>query len=111
MLTDFDEHRLNINSRQQLEKLIVELQGLLEERHHLDSTDKSTRSKAAQAIWKDKLAEVDTRFQLEMFVDDVIAAEAEHPNSDLFNRAFDLLDVLRNDHSLESVNKAENDNT
>ena len=53
---------------------------------------------------------MDARFQLEAFVDDVIAAEAEHPNTELFNRAFDLLDVLRNDHSLESYHKVENDN-
>jgi len=44
------------------------------------------------------------RFKLENFVDKVIAAEEEHRNSDLFNRIFDLLDVLRNDNSIDSAN-------
>mmetsp|Transcript_26535 Transcript_26535/g.35495 ORF Transcript_26535/g.35495 Transcript_26535/m.35495 type:complete len:86 (-) Transcript_26535:358-615(-) len=62
LLTDFKEAGLDINSRAHLEMLIVELLGLLEERNKLDSTDKSTRSKASRALWMDRLAEVDTRF-------------------------------------------------
>ena len=49
--------------------MVVELQGLLEERNKLDTKDFSTRSKAAKALWLDKLAEIDTRFKLEKFVD------------------------------------------
>ena len=94
---------LSLESRTDLEKLVVELQGLIEERNKLDTKDSSTRSKAAKALWLDKLAEIDTRFKLEKFVDKVIAADVEHPNSDLFNRIFDLLDVLRNDNSFESA--------
>ena len=52
----------------------------------------------------DRLAEVDARFKLENFVDKVLAADIEHPNTDLFNRIFDLLDVLRNDASIDSAN-------
>ena len=107
LLTDFKattDAGLDLESRTDLEKLVVELQGLLEERNKLDTKDFSTRSKAAKALWLDKLAEIDTRFKLEKFVDKVIAADVEHPNSDLFNRIFDLLDVLRNDNSLESAN-------
>ena len=52
----------------------------------------------------DRLAEVDARFKLEDFVERVIAADIEHPNTDLFNRIFDLLDVLRNDASIDSAN-------
>ena len=67
--------------------------------------DQSTKSKAAKALWLDRLAEIDTRFKLENFVDKVIAADMEHPNNDLFNRIFDLLDVLRNDASIDSADK------
>ena len=69
--------------------------------------DKSTKSKAARALWMDRLVEIDTRFELENFVDRVIAADMNHTNTDLFNRIFDLLEVLRNDTSIDSA-KASN---
>lgn len=65
--------------------------------------DKSTKSKAARALWMDRLVEIDTRFELENFVDRVIAADMNHANTDLFNRIFDLLEVLRNDTSIDSA--------
>ena len=34
-------------------------------------------------------------------MDKVIAAEVDHSNADLFNRIFDLMEVLRNDQSFE----------
>ena len=71
--------------------------------------DKSTKSKAARALWMDRLVEIDTRFELENFVDRVIAADMNHANTDLFNRIFDLLEVLRNDTSIDSA-KASNQN-
>lgn len=112
LLTDFrpttdPDAGVDLASRLDLGKLVVELQGLLEERNKIDTKDLSTKSKAAKALWMDRLAEVDTRFKLESFVDKVIAADIEHPNSDLFNRIFDLLDVLRNDFSIDSINKGE----
>ena len=109
LITDFKTESINggvnLDSRTDLEKLIVELQGLLEERQKLDTIDKKTttnKSKAARAIWMDRLAEIDSRFRLENFVDKVIAADSEHRNSDLFNRIFDLLEVVRNDNSGEA---------
>ena len=53
------------------------------------------KTKAARVLWLEHLAEVDERFKLETFIDNVIAAEENHLNQDLFNRIFDLLDVLR----------------
>ena len=109
LLTDFNgtlstTQCLDLGNRADLEKLLVELQGLLEQRHTLETRDPSTKSKAAKALWLDRLAEIDSRFRLENFVDKVIATEIEHPNTDLFNRIFDLLDVLRNDASIDSAN-------
>ena len=48
-----------LDNRLDLGKLIVELQGLLEERNKIDSKNGSTRSKAGKALWRDKFAEVD----------------------------------------------------
>ena len=70
----------------------------------METRESTTKSKAAKALWLDRLAEVDARFKLESFVDRVIASEVDHANSDLFNRIFDLLDVLRNDASIDSAN-------
>ena len=53
----------------------------------------------------DRLAEIDYRFKLETFVDRVLDADANHPNSDLFNRVLDLLDVLRDDNESADISR------
>ena len=52
-------------------------------------------------LWLDKLTDIDKKFNFETFVDKVLAAEVEHANSEIFTRIFTLMDVLRNDESLE----------
>ena len=48
----------------------------------------------------DRLAEIDNRFKFLNFVESVGDTDAEHKNSDLFNRIFDLLEVIRTDSSM-----------
>ena len=104
LLTDFSaSQQLDLESRTDLSKLLIELQSLLEQRNQLETKEQTTKSKAARALWKDRLAEIDARFKLEDFVDRVISTDMEHTNTDLFNRIFDLLDVLRNDASFDSA--------
>lgn len=65
LLTDFRPSAsepgagLSLTIRSDLEKLIIELQGLLEERNKLDTHKVSTKNKAAKALWMDRLAEID----------------------------------------------------
>ena len=53
-------------------------------------------------LWLDKVAEIDKKFNFEKFIDQALAAEVEHVNSDLFNRIFSLLDFLKEDKSIDS---------
>ena len=53
-------------------------------------------------LWLDKLCNVDKKFNFETFVDKVLSVDSEHCNSDMFNRIFDLMEVLRDDKSIET---------
>ena len=53
-------------------------------------------------LWLVKLSDTDKKFNFESFVDKVLALGQDHANTDEFNRIFDLMDVLRNDHSIET---------
>lgn len=102
MLTDFTgETALDIEERPQLSSLVIELQGLLEARSEIETGEYSGKNRALRALWLDRVAEIDSRFNLEWLIDQILAADQNHANSDLFNRIFDLLDVLREDHSIE----------
>ena len=55
-----------------------------------------------KVLWLDKLSDIDRKFNFETFVDKVLAVDTEHVNTELFNRIFDLMDVLKDDNSIES---------
>lgn len=49
----------NLGNRSELSKLIVELQGLLEEREKISCYTDTIRVRTAKALWLDRLAEID----------------------------------------------------
>ena len=63
---------------------------------------RNTEDKVKRMLWLDRVAEIDKKFNFEKFIDQALAAEVEHVNSDLFNRIFSLLDFLKEDKSIDS---------
>ena len=54
-----------------------------------------------KAVWLDKLSTADKKFNFETFVDKVLELGQDHENNEMFNRIFDLMEVLRNDDLIE----------
>ena len=52
-------------------------------------------------VWLDKLSSTDKKFNFETFVDRVLEVGQDHENNDMFNRIFDLMEVLRDDNLME----------
>ena len=48
-------------------------------------------------MWHEKLSELDEKYKLSGFIDNVLKLDESHPNIDLLNRILDLIDVLRED--------------
>ena len=54
-----------------------------------------------KVVWLDKLSSTDKKFNFETFVDKVLEVGQDHANNDMFNRIFDLMEVLRDDNLME----------
>ena len=53
-------------------------------------------------LWLDRVEQTDKKYNFEAIIDKALAAEVEHPNSELFSKIFNLLDALREDKSIDS---------
>ena len=54
-----------------------------------------------KVVWLDKLSTTDKKFNFETFVDKVLDVGPDHANNEIFNRIFDLMEVLRDDNLME----------
>ena len=81
---------LNVNNRAQLQLMCNHFSTLLRDRMQV-----SAQEPTQIALWHEKLAELDAKYNIQQFIFIAMDLPDDHANIDIVNRILDLLDALR----------------
>lgn len=69
-----------LNNRAVVLILLTKLQQLLQDRVEIEVKDTSAASKIKQALWHDKLVEINSNYDFNLFVTTAMKLPEDHPN-------------------------------